>query len=79
MADGIGPTNCLSAPRPNHLAVALVITTKAFSSPGSRDSWPALVGAQKSDVVHVRRGHVDDTGCQERQRRRQETGTDKDK
>jgi hypothetical protein len=87
MGGGNGRAGCLSAPRANQVAASLVLKAEATSGPGSHNPWPTLVGVQaagptwigisESRAVRAPRGHVDDAGCQERQRRRQGTPTEK--
>jgi hypothetical protein len=75
MADGIRPSSCLSAPRSNHVAVALVITTEASSSPGVHNSWLA---PRKAVPSACRGAHVDGMAFQIGQRRRQAIRSEKD-
>jgi hypothetical protein len=88
MAGGIRPNTCLLASQANQVAASLVLKAEASSGPGSHNPWPPLVGAlaagptwigiSECRAVRAPRGRADGARCQERQRRRQGTRTEKD-
>jgi hypothetical protein len=87
MAGGVRPNTCPTASQANQVAASFVTNARAFSGPGSDNLWPPLVDAQAAAptwigeserrAVHVPRGHVGGPPSQRRQRRRQETRSEK--